>query len=51
MAGKTAKPWNKGQKLPPEPLNAQEVQALLAACGLLSTGIRNRALLATRYRP
>jgi site-specific recombinase XerD len=44
-------PANKGQKLPPEPLTAVEVQRLLATCSLRSlTGARNRALIALLYR-
>ena len=38
-------PANKGRKLPPEPLTAQEVKALLRACSTrAATGVRNRAL-------
>ena len=37
-------PANKGRKLPPEPLSAQEVKALLRACSKrAATGVRNRA--------
>ena len=44
-------PANKGQKLPPEPLTADEARALLKACSNRApTGIRNRALLVVLYR-
>jgi site-specific recombinase XerD len=44
-------PANKGRKLPPELLTAEEVRALLAACSPKApTGIRNRALVAVLYR-
>ncbi len=44
-------PANKGQKLPPEPLTADEVRALLAACSQRApTGVRNRALIVLLYR-
>jgi site-specific recombinase XerD len=44
-------PSNKGKKLPPEPLAAEEVKALIRACSKrASTGIRNRALIAALYR-
>ena len=42
---------NKGRKLPPEPLTAQEVKDLLRACSTrAATGVRNRALIAVLYR-
>jgi site-specific recombinase XerD len=42
---------NKGKKLPPEPLTAQEVKALLRVCSTrAATGVRNRALIAVLYR-
>lgn len=44
-------PANKGRKLPPEPLNEQEVKALLRACSKRAiTGIRNQALIVVLYR-
>ena len=44
-------PPNKGRKLPPELLTADDVRALLAACSTTApTGRRNRALLAVLYR-
>lgn len=44
-------PANKGRKLPPEPLSPDEVKALIRACSTrATTGIRNRALIATLYR-
>jgi len=45
------KPWNKGRKLPAEPLTQDEVKALLKACSNRApTGIRNRALIVLLYR-
>jgi site-specific recombinase XerD len=45
------KPWNKGRKLPAEPLTHDEVKALLKACSNRApTGIRNRALIVLFYR-
>lgn len=42
---------NKGKKLPPEPLNGDEVLKLIKACNpRVPTGIRNRALLVMMYR-
>ncbi len=50
-AQKGSIPANKGQKLPPEPLTKQEVNALLGACSKKApTGIRNRALIVVLYR-
>jgi site-specific recombinase XerD len=47
----TSAPVNKGRKLPPELLTADDVRALLAACSSSApTGLRNRALLVTLYR-
>lgn len=44
-------PPNKGRKLPPELLTADDVRALLAACSATApTGLRNRALLVVLYR-
>jgi len=44
-------PANKGRKLPPELLTADDVRALLAACSTTApTGLRNRALLVALYR-
>ena len=44
-------PWNKGRRLPPEPLSEDEVQGLLRACSRTApTGVRNRALIAMMYR-
>lgn len=44
-------PTNKGRKLPPEPLDADEVRALIGACSKRApTGIRNRALIVMLYR-
>jgi len=43
--------WNKGIKLPPEPLTADEVRSLLAAASNRApTGIRNRALIVVLWR-
>jgi site-specific recombinase XerD len=44
-------PANKGKTLPPEPLTADEVRALIGTCSKrAATGIRNRALLVVLYR-
>ena len=44
-------PANKGRKLPPELLTADDVRALLAACSTSApTGLRNRALVVVLYR-
>jgi site-specific recombinase XerD len=44
-------PANKGRKLPPELLTADEIRALLAACSTgTAAGVRNRALLVALYR-
>jgi site-specific recombinase XerD len=44
-------PPNKGRKLPPELVTADDVRALLAACsGTAPTGLRNRALVVALYR-
>ena len=44
-------PWNRGRKLPPEPLSADEVRRLLKQpSNRAPTGIRNRALLVILYR-
>ena len=44
-------PWNKGKRLPAEPLTADEARALVkAASNRAPTGIRNRALLVVLYR-
>jgi integrase/recombinase XerD len=44
-------PANKGRKLPPELLTAEDVRALLAACSPSApTGLRNRALVVVLYR-
>jgi site-specific recombinase XerD len=44
-------PANKGRTFPPEPLTAQEAQALIAACSAVApTGMRNRAALILMYR-
>jgi site-specific recombinase XerD len=44
-------PNNRGLTFPPEPLTPSEVIALLESCSLKSsTGIRNRALIATFWR-
>ncbi|MHC5054597.1 MAG: tyrosine-type recombinase/integrase [Planctomycetota bacterium] len=46
-AGKT----NRGRRFPPEVLTASEVRHLMDACSRKSTtGVRNRALIATLYR-
>ena len=48
---KTKQPWNKGKKLPAEPLSQDEVKGLLTACSNRApTGIRNRALIVLFYR-
>ncbi len=42
---------NRGKRFAPEPLTAAEVRRLIRACSTRSsTGIRNRALIATMYR-
>jgi site-specific recombinase XerD len=44
-------PVNKGRKLPPELLTADDIRALLAACSASApTGVRNRALVVVLYR-
>jgi integrase/recombinase XerD len=43
-------PPNKGMKLPPEVLTAEEVYALIDACGRGPAGRRNRALLVVMWR-
>ena len=44
-------PANKGLKLPPEPLTAEEVGRLIRACSNRApTGIRNRALIVLLWR-
>lgn len=44
-------PANKGQKLPPEPLTADELHSLLRTCSHRApTGIRNKALIVTLWR-
>ena len=44
-------PWNKGRRLPAEPLTADEARALIkAASNRAPTGIRKRALLVVLYR-
>ena len=44
-------PANKGRKLPPEPLNPDEVKSLLRACSKRAvTGVRNQALIVVLYR-
>jgi len=44
-------PPNKGRKLPPELVTADDVRALLAACSSTApTGLRNRALVVALYR-
>jgi site-specific recombinase XerD len=46
-----AVPPNKGRKLPPELVTADDVRALLAACSTTApTGLRNRALVVALYR-
>lgn len=43
--------WNKGKKLPAEPLTANEVIRLIDQCSKRApTGVRNRALLAVMWR-
>lgn len=39
-----------GKTLPPEPLTAEEIKALLSACSKGSSGVRNRALIVVLYR-
>ena len=42
---------NRGKKFPAQPLDGDEVKALIRACSQrASTGIRNAALIATMYR-
>ena len=44
-------PPNKGRKLPPELVTADDVRALLAGCSTTApTGLRNRALVVALYR-
>jgi integrase/recombinase XerD len=44
-------PPNKGRKLPPELITADDVRALLAVCSTTApTGLRNRALVVALYR-
>ena len=44
-------PPNKGRKLPPELVTADDVRALLATCSTTApTGLRNRALVVALYR-
>jgi len=44
-------PWNKGKRLPPEPLSDEEVKLLIRVCSNRApTGIRNRALIAVMWR-
>jgi site-specific recombinase XerD len=44
-------PFNKGKKLPAEPLMPDEVKLLIRACSMRAqTGVRNRALLVVLYR-
>jgi len=51
MTNAARRPWNKGQKLPPEVLTREEVNALMRACSKRApTGVRNRALIAMLYR-
>lgn len=46
-----AAPWNKGRRLPPEPLTHTEVLALLRACSSKApTGQRNAALIVLLWR-
>jgi len=48
---KPKSPWNKGQKLPPEPLTPDEARRLIKVPSKRApTGIRNRALLTVLYR-
>lgn len=47
---KRRRPWNKGRKVPAEPLTQDEVKSLLKACSNRApTGIRNRALIVLFY--
>jgi site-specific recombinase XerD len=51
MASNHQAPANKGESYPPEPLEAEEVRALMAACSRRApTGIRNRALITVLWR-
>jgi site-specific recombinase XerD len=44
-------PWNKGKKLPPEPLTTDEVRSLLKQCSRRApTGIRNAAMIVVLWR-
>lgn len=43
-------PANKGRKYPPEVLTAEEVYALIAACGRGACGKRNRAMIMVGWR-
>jgi site-specific recombinase XerD len=51
MASNQQTPANKGKRYPVEPLTAEEVSSLLAACSKRApTGIRNRALITVLHR-
>ena len=51
MSSNQAIPANKGKRYPAEPLTAEEVGSLLAACSTRApTGVRNRALITLLYR-
>ncbi|MCC7419289.1 MAG: tyrosine-type recombinase/integrase [Planctomycetaceae bacterium] len=51
MSGERYVPWNRGRRLPAEPLVLDEVRKLIgSASGRSPTGIRNRALIVALYR-
>jgi integrase/recombinase XerD len=49
MAAVWTVPANKGKRLPGEVLMAQEVRALVRACGRSASGVRNAALVAVMF--
>ena len=48
-SGSKSSPGQQGLKLPGEVLSADDVRALIAACGIGLAGNRNRALVATMF--
>ena len=49
MAAVSTAPANKGKRLPGEVLTAEEVRALVRACGRGPSGVRNAALVAVMF--
>ncbi len=48
---KAPEAWNKGRKLPAEPLSANEVIRLIGQCSKRApSGVRNAAMLAVMWR-